>query len=1011
MADRYWVGGTANWDATAGTKWATTSGGAGGASVPTSADDVFFSSASTGTCTITVDRDAKSINCTGFTGTLTASSGIAVNLYGSLTLATGMTTNLTLGTWIFNSTGTIDSAGKTLGTVTLTGVGATITLGSALNIGGATLTLSHGTLDTSASNYAITCGIFSSTNTNTRTLTLNASTITCTSFVVGSGTFTLNAGTSQINVTSVTGTAGATFSSSVTFYNVSYTGATAGTRLLVGSNTYNNLTLTPTTGSNISQLAVSSNNTINGTFTCAGASAVRRCFVRQANTAVGSATATLTVATLSANDCDFRDIIIAGGAAGTAPTRAGDCGGNSGITFPAAKTVYRVGSGTTWAGLSSWATSSGGTGDDNNFPLPQDTAIIDNSSTAASQTISVYNISRIDCSSRTNALTLSYAAGVGFYGSTTYGSGITVSGTATQTYCGRGTMLFTTAGKTITFATTVNTPTGTFKCADALSSTNTMTLTQGTFDADVYNVTFTNVDVQGTNTKTLTMGSGLWTLSGTGNVWNANFTSPSNLTFNKGTANILLSDTTTAARTFNGATYTYNKLTIGGTTGTSTLTLGDGNSTFTLSELASTKTVAHTIQLPQIAGVSLTIDTWSVTGTAGNVVTVNSSAAGTQRTLNFTNVTSGIDYLSVTDIGVNQANRFYAGLNSLNGGNNTNVYFTANAQTKVVFITSGTSFTIPSDFSSLVSVETIGGGGGGARGQSGTSYATGGGGGAYAKVTSISGLSANQSITVQVGAGGTAAVNQNTAGGAGGNTYFNGTSLATSSVGAAGGSGGNVGNPTSGGAGGLASSSVGTTKYDGGRGGSVSNATAMGGGGGAAGGYGVGWNGGSGALAAGHGTPGGGGGGGGLGSAGGSGTGSAGGAFGAGGNGPNGTGGGATTGANGTAGTSGGGAGATGVTTGNGTNAGSGATGSSFTQTSDGAIAGAGGGGGCGGSSSAGSSTGGNAGSGGLYGGGGGAAGPATTQGTAGAGAQGIIVFTYATAAVTNTGSMFFVID
>ena len=35
MAARYWVGGTDNWNATVGTKWATTSGGAGGAAVPT----------------------------------------------------------------------------------------------------------------------------------------------------------------------------------------------------------------------------------------------------------------------------------------------------------------------------------------------------------------------------------------------------------------------------------------------------------------------------------------------------------------------------------------------------------------------------------------------------------------------------------------------------------------------------------------------------------------------------------------------------------------------------------------------------------------------------------------------------------------------------------------------------------------------------------------------------------------------------------------------------------------
>ena len=46
MAARYWVGGTANWDNTAGTKWALTSGGAGGQAVPTAADDVYIDSGS-----------------------------------------------------------------------------------------------------------------------------------------------------------------------------------------------------------------------------------------------------------------------------------------------------------------------------------------------------------------------------------------------------------------------------------------------------------------------------------------------------------------------------------------------------------------------------------------------------------------------------------------------------------------------------------------------------------------------------------------------------------------------------------------------------------------------------------------------------------------------------------------------------------------------------------------------------------------------------------------------------
>jgi hypothetical protein len=72
-----------------------------------------------------------------------------------------------------------------------------------------------------------------------------------------------------------------------------------------------------------------------------------------------------------------------------------------------------------------------------------------------------------------------------------------------------------------------------------------------------------------------------------------------------------------------------------------------------------------------------TISTWSITGTAGNVVTVDTSSAGARRTFNLTNVTSGIDYLAVRDIGVNQANRFYVGTNSTDNGNNLNVIFTA----------------------------------------------------------------------------------------------------------------------------------------------------------------------------------------------------------------------------------------------------------------------------------------------------------------------------------------------
>ena len=92
MADRYWVGGTDNWDGNVGTKWSTTSGGAGGASIPTFADDVYFDAAS-GAVTVTVPGNSvsfRNLNCTGFTGSLIGTSGSVFNSYGNITTGAGM---------------------------------------------------------------------------------------------------------------------------------------------------------------------------------------------------------------------------------------------------------------------------------------------------------------------------------------------------------------------------------------------------------------------------------------------------------------------------------------------------------------------------------------------------------------------------------------------------------------------------------------------------------------------------------------------------------------------------------------------------------------------------------------------------------------------------------------------------------------------------------------------------------------------------------------------------------
>lgn len=161
------------------------------------------------------------------------------------------------------------------------------------------------------------------------------------------------------------------------------------------------------------------------------------------------------------------------------------------------------------------------------------------------------------------------------------------------------------------------------------------------------------------------------------------------------------------------------------------------------------------------------------------------------------------------------------------------------------------TFNVPSNWNnSNNKIETIGAGASGGAFVLTVSAAavTGGGGGGYSAQPNVT-LTPGGTCQYQLGTGG-AAVTTTTAanGNDGGDTWFNGASLAASSCGAKGGSAGSSpgnSNTASGGAGGLAASGVGTTKNSGGRGGNLTGiASAASGGGGAAGPNGAGNNGG-----------------------------------------------------------------------------------------------------------------------------------------------------------------------
>jgi len=104
MALRYWItGGTGNYNST--TNWSASSGGASGASVPTTADDaVWDANSGAGTVAINVASVAKSINFTNFTGTVDFQNTLTVA--GSMTLGIGMSFANTTGTPVLSVTAT-----------------------------------------------------------------------------------------------------------------------------------------------------------------------------------------------------------------------------------------------------------------------------------------------------------------------------------------------------------------------------------------------------------------------------------------------------------------------------------------------------------------------------------------------------------------------------------------------------------------------------------------------------------------------------------------------------------------------------------------------------------------------------------------------------------------------------------------------------------------------------------------------------------------------------------------
>ncbi len=663
--------GGGNW--TAGGTWT-------GGVAPTAADDVQLASTS-GNITINAASVCRSLDCTGYTGTLTHTAAFILSIGDAtagasniaLKFVAGMT--YTLGNVItsaisFISTSatqqTIDFAGKTTGDIVygVSGSPSYQMTGTHVQGATATVTLTFGTLDVNG--QTSTWGKFASSNSNTRVLTLGAAAI---SLNLTSGTswnmttttgLTVNANTSVITVAGPTIFTGG----GKTYNEVKFT--SAGIASVSSTNTFAILRVTNTSG--LAGLQLFNNQTVSTTLEFTGNNANSNRVLLGSDTPGSQRTITAN-GTLSLTNVDFLDIIGAGTGSWTG-TSIGNCGNNSGITFTSAVTRYWVGNNGNYHATTNWSTSSGGSSGAS-MPLPQDTAIIDASSiTTTTRVIDVQHQQRIGPIDFTGVLnTPAFGHGtysLNFYGSITFVSAMTIS--SHHNYNGRGSHTITSNGLSIgTILLTVDAGTGTITFADAYVHNASLSYKSGTLTAQS-NMTITGVFFNGSTTRTINLGSGTWTLTGT-SPWSGS--SFGGVTINSNTSTIKLTDNSASTKGFgfsSGGPYTYNKLWIA-TAGAGKIQIFRAN-TFTTFKAEPGTIIEFPTTFTQ------TIGTWDAKGTSGNLITFTTSSAGTAVSLS---VASGIvdgDYLSLKDSTATGGATFYAGSHSTNVSGNTGWSFT-----------------------------------------------------------------------------------------------------------------------------------------------------------------------------------------------------------------------------------------------------------------------------------------------------------------------------------------------
>lgn len=350
MATRYWVGGSGTWNTSSTTNWSATTGGANGASVPTSADDVIFDTSSGTTYTVTFASGivCRIMSITKPSGTLTfACSNIQFTIYGGVNVqdTTGIT--FTGVNWNFAGTATdniINFNGISLAGPALTfsgGAGTTKwTLINNITMSTGVVNLYNGILDLST--YTISAANFNPGSLPSYTYTRE--------LIFGAGSKVIVTGAlldcQYPTGLTITGTANLEFSSASakTFKGGSlswgrYWNTGAGALTITGSNTFSGSCEMQVAPSSLI-LTAGTTQTYNGSFYVTGT--LGNLINIQSSSAGSAATISKPAGgVVSVAYANIKDIIATGGATWLA-TNSIDSGNNTGWIFSSQSNMFQL---------------------------------------------------------------------------------------------------------------------------------------------------------------------------------------------------------------------------------------------------------------------------------------------------------------------------------------------------------------------------------------------------------------------------------------------------------------------------------------------------------------------------------------------------------------------------------------------------------------------------------------------------------------------------------------------